>query len=105
MMEDQLAINLETGEVSVIPRTPEEEAAILDSETEVAELIEGYSSEVETRSTIEEEFVAALASNEEFLENATPSNVQVINQVKSLTRQISGIGMIVANRLDLGGEE
>jgi hypothetical protein len=91
--------------VSVIPRTPEEEAAILASEAEVAEVIEKRSRERTTRATIEEQFAAAFVSNKAFLEIVTPTNVQVLAQVRALTRQMNGIGMLVANRFDLGGEE
>lgn len=50
--------------------------------------------------TIEDRAVAALADNRTFLAIASPTNAQVVAQVKALTRQNSAVIRLILNRLE-----
>lgn len=52
------------------------------------------------RTTLEQRAANALQTNRDFLALATPTNAQVVAQVKALTRQNNGIIRLLLGRLD-----
>ena len=50
--------------------------------------------------TLEERAIKALESNKTFLALTSPTNAQVLAQVKALTRQVNGVMRLSLNKLD-----
>lgn len=52
------------------------------------------------RTTLEQQAVGALDTNRTFLAIASPTNAQIVAQVKALTRQNNGFIRLILGRLD-----
>lgn len=52
------------------------------------------------KKTLEERAIKALESNKTFLALTSPTNAQVLAQVKALTRQVNGVMRLSLNKLD-----
>jgi expansin (peptidoglycan-binding protein) len=52
------------------------------------------------RATLEQQAATALTGNRDFLALASPTNAQVVAQVKALTRQNNGVIRLILGRLD-----
>ena len=51
------------------------------------------------KKTLEERAIKALESNKAFLALTSPTNAQVLAQVKALTRQVNGVMRLSLNKL------
>lgn len=59
-----------------------------------------YTPEQVNEQTVRERAGQALATNRTFLAVASPTNAQVVAQVKALTRQMNGLVRLVLGQLD-----
>lgn len=104
---NQLATELQGSPVSVTVYGLNEstEIVVLDgslTEAQLQSAIDAHVAIDETgnRTTIEGQALNALQANRDFLALATPTNAQVLAQVKALTRQNNGIIRLALNKLD-----
>ena len=79
-------------EVDTRPYTAEEDTAADQRATALTE--DG------NRSSIEDKALAALESNKDYLATSSPSNAQVVAQVRLLTRQNNGLIRLLLGRFE-----
>ncbi len=99
-MADIVIINAQTGEVVERDFTPEERAQ-RDADEAAAALAAATAAITEgNRATLTDRAATALQANRDFLALTTPSNAQVLAQVKALTQQNTALIRLLLNLLD-----
>lgn len=99
-MAEHLIIDATTGDTSTRPVTAEEQAErdAAAEERAARDQIEAF--EDTNRTAIEDKAVQALQANADFLAFASPTNVQTLAQVKTLTRECSAVIRLLLRKLD-----
>jgi len=99
-MADKFVVNATTGEMSAVPLSTEELAQLQEDESQAGERAAVDATRSANSSTLMSRAVTALTDNATFLDLATPTNAQVVNQVEALTRQCSALIRLQLRLLD-----
>jgi hypothetical protein len=97
---DRIEVNATTGEVTVIPLTPEEIAAHDAMVVAAEQAAQAAAMEEGNEATIRQQAANALATNRTFLALSSPTNAQTLAEVKALARQMNGVVRLLINQFD-----
>lgn len=99
-MADHLIVDCSSGTTSATPMTAEEQAERDAAAQQQAERDQVEAAREANRATLEQRATQALMTNATFLALASPSNSDVIAQVRALTRECSAVIRLHLRRLE-----